>query len=113
MKLQLRDSLRCCINQRLLPKKGGGRIPALEIMFNDMKAISDGIIAGDTDSIRIGMQQTMSRSILFEQYLFKMYKNGDIELDQAREFSTEESVFDQLNMGTYTVPRLESIKQAG
>jgi twitching motility protein PilT len=113
VKLQLRDSLRCCINQRLLPKKGGGRIPALEIMFNDIKPISDAIIAGDTDNIRIGMQQTMSHSILFEQYLHKMYKNGEIELEHAREFSTEESMFDQLNMETYSVPRLESIKAAG
>ncbi len=112
VKLQLRDSLRCVINQRLLPKKGGGRIPALEILFNDMKPIADAIIAGDTDNIRIGMQQTMSHSIIFEQYLYTMYKNGEIDLEHAREFSTEESVFDQLNMGTYSVPRLESIKAA-
>ena len=40
VKLQLRDCLQCVINQRLVPKIGGGRIPALEMMFKDVKAIS-------------------------------------------------------------------------
>ena len=41
VKLQLRDALKCVICQRLLPKIGGGRLPALECLFNDTKAISD------------------------------------------------------------------------
>ncbi|MCA9781911.1 MAG: Flp pilus assembly complex ATPase component TadA, partial [Candidatus Eremiobacteraeota bacterium] len=46
VKLQLRDSLKCVINQRLVPKIGGGRVPALEMMLNDVKAIADGIMEG-------------------------------------------------------------------
>lgn len=110
VKLQLRDSLRCVICQRLVAKKGGGRVPALEILFNDIKPISDGIIQGDTDAIRIGMQQTVSHSFLFEQYLHKQFKNGIIDLEAAREFSSDVSLFDQLHMGTYSVPRLDSIR---
>jgi len=65
---------------------------------------------GDTDTIRIGMQQTISHSMLFEQYLYKMFKDGVIDLEHARETATDVSVFDQLHMGTYSVPRLDSLK---
>ncbi|MEK7793050.1 MAG: ATPase, T2SS/T4P/T4SS family, partial [Candidatus Hydrogenedentota bacterium] len=111
VKLQLRDCLQCIICQRLIPRKGGGRVPALEVMFNDIKAINDAILEGDTDGIRIGMQQNISHSFLFETYLFQLMKKGEIDLETAREFSTEVSMFDQLRMGTYSVPRLDSIKQ--
>lgn len=110
VKLQLRDSLKCVICQRLLPKKGGGRIPALEIMLNDIKPISDGIIEGDTDHIRVGMQQTVSHSFLFEEYLVRMYKQGLIEKEVARDYTTDVSIFDQMLMGTYSIPRLDSLK---
>ena len=110
VKLQLRDCLQCVICQRLVPRKGGGRLPALEILLNDVKSITDGIIAGDTDMIRIGMQQTVSHSFLFEHYLHKLYKDGEIDLEQGQEYSTDESIFNQMTMGTYSVPRLEGVK---
>ncbi|GMW01426.1 MAG: hypothetical protein AMXMBFR84_25630 [Candidatus Hydrogenedentota bacterium] len=112
VKLQLRDALRCVVCQRLIPKIGGGRVPAIEVLFNDIKAINDGIIEGDTDGIRVGMQQTVSHSFLFESYLLKLYKDGKINLENARLYCTDVSIFDQMVMGTYTVPRLESIKAA-
>ncbi len=110
VRLQLRDCIRCIICQRLVPKVGGGRIPALEIMYNDIKAINDGILSGDTDLIRVGMQQTVSHSFIFEQYIHKLYKDERITLEHAREAVTDRSTLDQLLMGTYSVPRLDSIK---
>jgi twitching motility protein PilT len=113
VRLQLRDCIRCVICQRLVPKIGGGRIPTIEIMINDIKPISDGILSGDTDLIRVGMQQSISHSFLFEQYLYKLFKQGKIDLEHAREYCTDRSTFDQLHMGTYSVPRLDSIKGRG
>ena len=110
VRLQLRDCLRCVMCQRLVQKPGGGRIPTLEFLFNDIKPIADGILRGDTDLIRVGMQQTVSHSILFEQYLHRLYKENKIDIERGREFATDQSVFDQLVMGTYAVPRLDSIK---
>lgn len=110
VKLQLRDSMRCVICQRLVPRIGGGRIPALEILFNDVKAINDGILEGNTDHIRIGMQQTVSHSVLFEHYLYDLYRNKKITLENARAFASDVSMFDQIHMGTYSVPRLEGIR---
>jgi len=110
VKLQLRDSLKCVICQRLVPRIGGGRVPALEIMFNDVKAITDGILEGNTDHIRIGMQQTVSHSFLFEHYLYDLYKAKKITLENARAFASDISMFDQIHMGTYSVPRLEGVR---
>lgn len=110
VKLQLRDCLQCVICQRLVPKLGGGRIPALEMMLNDVKAIADGIMEGSTDHIRIGMQQTVSHSFLFEHYLHNLLKQQKIDLAHAQEFATDQSMLDQIRMGTYAVPRLEGVR---
>ncbi len=112
VKLQLRDCVRCVICQRLVPRVGGGRVPALEFMFNDIKPISDGIVAGDTDAIRIGIQQSVSHSFLFEEYLNRLQRAGTITLENARAYSTQESTLNQMIMGTYSIPRLDSIKTA-
>ncbi|MCK5862848.1 MAG: PilT/PilU family type 4a pilus ATPase [Candidatus Hydrogenedentes bacterium] len=110
VRLQLRDCLRGVLCQRLVAKKGGGRVPAIEFLFNDIKPINDAIMSGETDLIRIGMQQTVSHSLLFEQYLHTMVEDGVIDLEHARETATDVSVFNQLQMGTYAVPRLDSLK---
>ena len=112
VRLQMRDCIRAIICQRLVPRIGGGRVPTLEILFNDIKPINDGIIMGDTDAIRIGMQQTISHSFLFEEYLCRLYKEGKVDLENARLFATEQSIFNQMVMGTYSVPRVESLKAA-
>ena len=112
VKLQLRDSLKCVINQRLVPRIGGGRVPALEMMMNDVKAIADGIMEGSTDHIRIGMQQTVSQSFLFEHYLHRLFKEGTVDLEHAQVFATDQSMFDQIRMGTYAIPRLEAVRGA-
>jgi twitching motility protein PilT len=113
VKLQMRDCVRCIICQRLVPKIGGGRVPTIEVLFNDIKPINDSILDGNTDAIRIGMQQTVSHSWLFETYLYKLYKQGVITLEMAHNYATDESILDQMLMGTYSVPRLESIKHLG
>lgn len=110
VRLQIRDCLRCVICQRLVPRIGGGRVPAIELLFNDIRPINEAITAGDTDAIRIGMQQTVSHSFLFEDYLHKLYKAGKIDLEHAQTYCTDQSVFDQMIMGTYSVPRLDSLK---
>jgi twitching motility protein PilT len=111
VKLQLRDALKCVICQRLLPKVGGGRLPALECLFNDTKAISDSILSGNTIGIKVGMQQGASNSFIFEKYLYDLYKRDVISLDTARDNSSEPAIFDQMKLGTYAPPPLSSMMQ--
>lgn len=113
VRLQLYDSMQCVICQRLVPRIGGGRIPILELLFKDIKPIADGIKSGNTDLIRVGMQQAVTHSFIFEKYAYSQYKQGKLTLENARAVATDISVFDQLHMGTYSVPRLDSIKGSG
>jgi hypothetical protein len=76
------------------------------VLFNDVKAISKAIVAGDTLAIRLGMQQTLSDSMLFEFYLHRMYEEGLIEIDVAKEYAPDLDMLDQILMGTYSVPRM-------
>ena len=110
VRLQLKDCLKGIIHQRLLPRVGGGRIPAIEVMFQDLKQISDGLVSGNSEFIHIGMQQTTSQSFIIEKYLFQLYKEGKITLENARSFATDVSLLDQMLIGTYTVPRVEGLK---
>lgn len=109
VKLQLRDALKCVICQRLLPRTGGGRLPALEFLFNDTKAIADSVLAGNTIGIKVGMQQDASASFIFEKYLYDLYKKDLISLDDARDYASDQSIFDQMKMGTYVIPSLDSM----
>jgi twitching motility protein PilT len=109
VKLQLRDALRCVICQRLVQKSGGGRLPALEFLFNDTKHIADGILSGDTLAIKVGMQQDASASFIFEKYLYDLTKANVITKDQGREFSSDRSIFDQMLLGTYVIPSVDSM----
>jgi twitching motility protein PilT len=109
VKLQLRDALKCIICQRLVPKIGGGRMPALEFMFNDTKHIADGILIGNTLAIKVGMQQDSTASFIFEKYLYDLAKRSVITSETAREFSSDRSIFDQMKLGTYVIPSVESM----
>ena len=103
---QLCDCIQTIICQKLVVKKGGGRVPTLEVLYNDVKQISRGILEGNTNAIRLGMQQNLCESKLFEFYLYDQWKDGLIELETAQEYSPEISMFEQIRMGTYTVPKL-------
>ncbi len=109
VKLQLRDALKCVICQRLLPKRGGGRQVALEFLFNDTNIISNAVLAGNSMAIKVGMQQSSSASFIFEKYLHGLCKQGVVSTEVAREFATEQSIFDQMMLGSYSIPSPDAL----
>lgn len=109
VRLQLRDALKCVICQRLVPKMKGGRLPALEFLFNDTKPIADCVLTGNTIGLKIGMQQTASRSFIFEKYLRDLLVAETISEETARSFATEPQVLEQMRLGTYAIPSLDAM----
>lgn len=109
VRLQLHDCLRCVMCQRLLPQIGGGRIPALEFMFNDMTHISNSILSGDSDALRVGMQQSSSASVTFEESLLKLMENELIDTGTAHRFAPHPETLDQMKLGTYVPPTLDTM----
>jgi hypothetical protein len=90
-------------------KAGGGRLPALEFLFNDTKHIADGILTGDTLAIKVGMQQDALASFISGKYVCDLNKANTIATEQGREFSSVRSIFDQMPLGTYVIPSVDSM----
>jgi twitching motility protein PilU len=76
-------SLRCVMSQRLIRMKGGGRVPAVEVLLNTPH-ISELIKNGAISEIKDAMEQSLAPgSQTFEQALFHLYSSGQITLENA------------------------------
>ncbi|MDR3417877.1 MAG: PilT/PilU family type 4a pilus ATPase [Nevskia sp.] len=81
--LDLSLTLRAIISQRLVRGKDGKRLAAVEVMLNS-PYIQDLILSKRIDEIRTAMEQASDRNTqTFDQSLFKLYKDGKIDLEEA------------------------------
>lgn len=81
--LDLSVALKCIISQRLVKKPDGMRLPAVEILMNT-RHVAELIERGEINEIKQAMEQSLAPgSQTFEQDLFRMYKDGIIDLDEA------------------------------
>jgi twitching motility protein PilT len=83
IRVMLSESLKGVIAQTLLPKKGGGRVAALEILIVT-PAISNLIREGKTFQIPSAMQTGKNHGmIMLNDALFELVKNGTVEPKDA------------------------------
>ncbi len=81
--LDLSASLKAIVSQRLVRNKAGGRSPAVEVLLNT-RHIAELIEKGDINEIKEAMEKSLSPgSQTFEQDLFKLYRSGEITLEEA------------------------------
>lgn len=90
---RLIDTIRYVICQRLLPKEGGDRVAAFEIMANNLR-VRDLIINGETedrtyydvieDGSALGMQT-------FDQHILELYEHGLISEETAKVYASRKS----------------------
>lgn len=79
----LSTSLKAIVSQRLVRNKQGVLIPAVEVMLNTNR-IAELIRNGDLADIKEAMEQSLSEgSQTFEQSLYRLYRSGEVELDEA------------------------------
>lgn len=85
VRAQLSFILEGVVSQQLLPKKGGGRTLALEVMMSN-SAIKNLIRDGKTHQIAAQMQmgQEHSNMVMMDQYLAMLAREGIVELEEAR-----------------------------
>jgi len=80
---RLADVLRCVVSQKLLPKRGGGRILAKEVLWMSPQARA-AVKNGNTGEIYQMMWEGWSQGqITLEQDLFRLMKQGHITPDTA------------------------------
>ena len=87
VRMQLSLGLRAIICQKLLPRAGGGRTAALEILLNSPR-IKKLILEGDTTKIPAAIQSSRSEGMqTFNQALVDLVKGGKVEEADALQFS--------------------------
>jgi pilus retraction protein PilT len=83
VRMQLSLGLRAIICQKLLPRPGGGRAAALEILINTPR-VKKLILEGDTTKIPAAIQSSRSEGMqTFNQALVDLVKAGKVEEAEA------------------------------
>ncbi len=81
--MDLSLNLKAIISQRLLPKIGGGRVAAIEIMINS-PLIQDMIFKGKVHEIKGVMKRSKESGMqTFDMALFELYEAGLVTLEDA------------------------------
>ena len=81
--MDLGMNLRAMVSQRLIPKKGGGLVPAIEILINT-PLVSDKILKGETSDLKEVMKKSReSGMITFDESLYHLYKSGQISFEDG------------------------------
>ncbi len=95
---ELAYSLRGVVCQRLLKKKGGGRIPCLEILLGGKPLVRDAILEGDLSRL-YDIIEVDSDMKSFDQYAVDLYKAGQVEKSEAISACSNEEAFERIISG--------------
>ena len=94
IRIRLADTVRWIVCQRLLPKEGGGRVAAFEIMGTNLR-VKDTILHGESEGktfyeiIQAGKAFGM---ITFDDYIVGLYEGGWISEETAKAYASNKSV---------------------
>ena len=81
--MNLALNLKAIISQRLVVGKDGRRRPAVEVLINTPH-IRDLLRRGEVHEIKLAMERSLEEGMqTFDQSLFKLYKEGTIDLEEA------------------------------
>ncbi len=101
IRMQLAGSLLGVISQRLLPRIGGGRILASELMVAT-SAVRNIIREGKTHQINNIIQISAGKGMIsMDMSLANLVKKGEVTLEDARVYAIDPSNFDKLARGLH------------
>jgi twitching motility protein PilT len=90
---RLADTIRWVVSQRLLPRIGGGRVAAMEILCTSLR-IKDLLINGETEDktfYNVLKQGAVHDMRTFDQHLLELYEQGLITEESAVAYSSHRS----------------------
>ena len=88
------DTVRWIVCQRLLPKEGGGRVAAFEIMGTNLR-VKDTILHGESEGktyyeiIQAGKAFGM---ITFDDYIVGLYEKGLVSEETAKAYASNKGI---------------------
>jgi twitching motility protein PilT len=123
VRIRLADTVRWIACQRLLPKEGGGRVAAFEIMGSNLR-VKDTILHGESEGktfyeiIQAGKAFGM---ITFDDYIVELFRQGFISEETAKAYASNrgivgrgiDSIKSSLGHATTDIGKLEVDKDYG
>jgi twitching motility protein PilT len=94
IRIRLADTVRWIVCQRLLPKVGGGRVAAFEIMGHNLR-VKDTILQGESEGktfYEIIQQGTAFGMTTFDDYIVGLYEKGLITEETAMAYGSRVAV---------------------
>jgi twitching motility protein PilT len=94
IRIRLADTLRWVVCQRLLPKSGGGRIAAFEILGTSLR-VKDSILHGESEGKTYYDMMEAARAFgwtTFDNYIVGLYEKGLITEETAIGYSSRRSI---------------------
>ena len=94
IRTRIADSIRWIVCQRLLPKVGGGRVAAFEILRTNLR-VKDAILHGESegktfyDIVQAGKAFGM---VTFDDYILKLYEKGLITQETAMAYASRKDI---------------------
>lgn len=94
IRIRLADTVRWVVCQRLLPKVGGGRVAAFEIMGSNLR-VRDTILNGESEGktyyeiIQAGKAFGMTT---FDDYIVELYEKGLVTEDTAMAYASRKGI---------------------
>ena len=93
IRIRLVDTIRWIVCQRLLPKEGGGRVAAFEIMRQSLR-VKDTILHGESDGKTFQEIMQAGRPfgmVTFDDYIVQLYERGLISEESAKAYASNRS----------------------
>jgi len=94
IRIRLADTVRWIACQRLLPKEGGGRVAAFELMGSNLR-VKDTILNGESEGKTFYEIIQASRAfgmITFDDYIVELYKDNLISEDTAKAYASNKGI---------------------
>ena len=94
IRIRLSDTVRWIACQRLLPKEGGGRVAAFEIMGTNLR-IKDTILNGESEGKTFYEIIQAARAfgmITFDDYIIELYKASLISEETAKAYASNKGI---------------------
>ncbi|MGD9332395.1 MAG: PilT/PilU family type 4a pilus ATPase [Desulfobacterales bacterium] len=94
IRIRLADTIRWIVGQRLLPKTGGGRVAAFEVMRANIR-VKDSILHGESEGktfYEIIQQGAAFGMSTFDEFIVQLYEQGLISQETAMAYASRKGI---------------------
>jgi len=94
VRIRMADTIRWVVSQRLLPKVGGGRVAAFEILRTSLR-VKESILSGESEGKTFYDMMVAGRPfgmVTFDDYIIELFEHGLITQETAMAYCSNKSV---------------------